>query len=327
MTSLTASSRSRPLKKWKPAISLSDCSTPSACGLPDNVTPYVADPIYLNGRFLPLAEAGISPLDRGFLYGDGVYEVIPVYSRKAFRIDEHLKRLQATLDGIKMANPLPAADWKAVILRLIEAAPWDDQSIYLQVTRGADDKRDHAFPPASVPSTAFAFASPLVTTPAEVRAKGVGAITVPDLRWSRCDLKVVSLLANVLARQQAVEVGCAEALLIRDGYVKEGAASNIFIVKDGVLLAPPKTHLMLPGITYDVILELAEQHQQPLVVRELSEAELRGADEVWMTSSTKEVLPIVTLDGQPVGSGTPGPLAAQMWQDYQDFKNSVMRQG
>jgi D-alanine transaminase len=289
--------------------------------------PYVADPVYLNGRFLPLAEAGISPLDRGFLYGDGVYEVIPVYSRKAFRIDEHLQRLQATLDGIKMANPLPASEWKAVILHLIEAAPWDDQSIYLQVTRGADDKRDHAFPSTSVPPTAFAFASPLITTPAEVRAKGVAAITVPDLRWSRCDLKVVSLLANVLARQQAVEQGCAEALLIRDGYVKEGAASNIFIVKDGVLLAPPKTHLMLPGITYDVILELAEQHQQPLVVREITETELRSADEVWMTSSTKEILAITTLDGQPVGSGQPGPYAEQMWQWYQDFKNTVMRKG
>jgi len=178
-----------------------------------------------------------------------------------------------------------------------------------------------------VPPTAFAFASPLVTTPAEVRAKGVAAITVPDLRWSRCDLKVVSLLANVLARQQAVEQGCAEALLIRDGFMKEGAASNIFIVKDGVLIAPPKTHLMLPGITYDVIIELAEQHKQPLVVREISEAELRAADEVWMTSSTKEILAIATLDGKPVGTGKPGPYAEQMWQWYQDFKNTVMRKG
>lgn len=291
------------------------------------MTPYVADPVYLNGRFLPLAEAGISPLDRGFLYGDGVYEVIPVYSRRAFRIDEHVKRLQATLDGIKLANPLTADGWKEVIGKLIETAPWDDQSIYLQVTRGADDKRDHAFPPASVPSTAFAFASPLVTTPAEVRAKGVAAITVPDLRWSRCDLKVISLLANVLARQQAIEQGCAEALLIRDGLMKEGAASNIFIVKDGVLLAPPKTHLMLPGITYDVILELAATHQQALEVREISETELRSADEVWMTSSTKEILAITTLDDEPVGTGQPGPFGEQMWQWYQDFKNTVMRKG
>lgn len=291
------------------------------------MTPYVADPVYLNGRFLPLAEAGISPLDRGFLYGDGVYEVIPVYSRRAFRIDEHLQRLQATLDGIQMANPLSTEAWQAVVHQLIASAPWDDQSIYLQVTRGADDKRDHAFPPASVSPTAFAFASPLVTTPAEVRAKGVAAITVPDLRWSRCDLKVVSLLANVLARQQAVDQGCAEALLIRDGLMKEGAASNIFIVKDGVLLAPPKTHLMLPGITYDVILELAAAHQQPLAVREISETELRAADEVWMTSSTKEILAITALDGKPIGNGQPGPYGERMWQWYQDFKNTVMRKG
>jgi len=291
------------------------------------MTPYVADPVYLNGQFLPLAEAGVSPLDRGFLYGDGVYEVIPVYSRRAFRIDEHLKRLQATLDGIKLANPLAADGWKEVIFQLIAAAPWDDQSIYLQVTRGADNKRDHAFPPATVPPTAFAFASPLLTTPADVRAKGVAAISVPDLRWSRCDLKVISLLANVLARQQAVEAGCAEALLIRDGWLKEGAASNIFVVKNGVLLAPPKTHLMLPGITYDVILELAVQHDQPLEVREISETELRTADEVWMTSSTKEILAITTLDGAPVGNGQPGPCGEQMWQWYQDFKNTIMRKG
>ena len=291
------------------------------------MTPYVADPVYLNGQFLPLADASISPLDRGFLYGDGVYELIPVYSRRAFRIDEHLIRLQATLDGIRLANPLSADGWKAVVLKLIETAPWEDQSIYLQVTRGADNKRDHAFPPASVPPTAFAFSSPLVTTPAEVRAKGVTAITVPDLRWSRCDLKVISLLANVLARQQAVEQGCAEALLIRDGFMKEGAASNIFIVKDGVLCAPPKTQLMLPGITYDIILELAEFHGQPVKIAEIEETELRAADEVWMTSSTKEILAITTLDGAPVGTGRPGPLAAQMWQWYQDFKNTVMRKG
>lgn len=291
------------------------------------MTASVADPVYLNGQFLPLAAAGISPLDRGFLYGDGVYEVIPVYSRLAFRIDEHLQRLQATLAGIRLANPLAVDAWKAVILRLIESAPWDDQSIYLQVTRGADDKRDHAFPPASVPPTVFAFASPLVTTPAAVRAQGVAAITVPDLRWARCDLKVVSLLANVLARQQAVEAGCAEALLIRDGLLKEGAASNIFVVKDGLLLAPPKTQLMLPGITYDVIIELAETHGQPLAIREITATELRAADEVWMTSSTKEILAITTLDQLPIGTGRPGPVGQRMWAWYQDFKNTVMRKG
>ena len=295
------------------------------------MTAFIAAPVFLNGKFLPLSEARVSPLDRAYLYGDGVYEIVPVYSRQAFRIDEHLNRLQKTLSGIKLASPLAVDEWKAVIFRLIESAPWEDQSIYLQVSRGADNKRDHAFPPASVPPGTFAFASPLISPSAELRASGVAAITVPDLRWSRCDLKVLSLLANVLARQEAVEQGCAEALLIRDGFLKEGAASNIFVVRDGTLLAPPKTHLMLPGITYDVILELAVSRGQPLEIREIAEAELRSADEVWMTSSTKEVLAITTLDGHPVGkgenAGKPGPLSQTMWQWYQDFKNTVMRKG
>ncbi len=295
------------------------------------MTPYVADPVYLNGCFLPLAEAGISPLDRGFLYGDGVYELIPVYSRRPFRLAEHLTRLQATLDGIRLANPLDSTRWAAVVERLIVEAPWDDQSIYLQVTRGVDNKRDHAFPPTGVPPTAFAFSSPLVTTPAAIRATGVAAITVADDRWAHCDLKVVSLLANILARQQAVDAGCAEALLIRDGCLKEGAASNIFVVKDGVLLAPPKTRFLLPGVTYDIVLELAASHGQPLEIREIQENELRNADEVWMTSSTKEILAITTLDGQPVGhgpnAGKPGPVGEKMWQWYQDFKNTIMRKG
>ncbi len=289
------------------------------------MTPCVADPVYFNGQFLPLTEAKISPLDRGFLYGDGVYEMIPVYSRRAFRLDEHLKRLEATLAGIKLGNPLDLAGWKAVVEKLIAAAPWEDQSIYLQVTRGADNKRDHAFPPATVAPTTFAFSSPMQAPSAELLAQGVAAITVPDQRWARCDLKVTSLLANILARQQAVDAGCAEALLIRDDYLKEGAASNIFVVKNGVLLAPPKTHLMLPGITYDVVLELAECHGQPLEIREINEIELRDADEVWMTSSTKEILAITTLDGQPVANGKPGPVGEKMWQWYQDFKNTVMR--
>ncbi len=291
------------------------------------MTPYVAEPVYFNGQFLPLAETHVSPLDRGFLYGDGVYEMIPVYSRQAFRVDEHLHRLAGTLAGIKLDNPLDLAGWKTVIEKLVAAAPREDQSIYLQVTRGADNKRDHAFPPASVAPTSFAFASPLLPPSAEMRAQGVAVITVPDLRWARCDLKVISLLANILARQQAVEAGCAEALLMRDGYLKEGAASNIFVVKNGVLLAPPKTHLMLPGITYDVVLELAERHGQPLKIGEIHETELRRADEVWMTSSTKEILAITTLDGQPVGNGRPGPVGEKMWQWYQDFKNTVMRKG
>ena len=285
---------------------------------------------YLNGEYLPLSEARISPLDRGFLFGDGAYEVIPVYSRQAFRIGEHLKRLQQTLDGIRLPNPHSNAEWAERIERIIATAPYADQSVYLQVTRGADDKRDHAFP-KDVPPTVFIFPSPLVTTPDAIRAKGVAAVTALDNRWLRCDLKVVALLANVVARQNAIDQGCAETIFLREGFMIEGAASNIFVVKNDLLLAPPKDHRMLPGVTYDVVLELAAKHGVPVEIREIDESELRAADEIWMTSSTKELLPITTLDGQPVGhgaaAGKPGPLAQQMHGWYQQFKNEVMRHG
>ncbi|MFC5301943.1 D-amino acid aminotransferase [Azospira restricta] len=281
---------------------------------------------YLNGDYLPLAEARVSPLDRGFLFGDGAYEVIPVYSRRPFRIGEHLRRLQQTLDGIRLVNPHTVDEWAERIARIVAAAPFADQSVYLQVTRGADTKRDHAFPKDVAP-TVFIFTAPLTTTPDSVRASGVAAVTAPDERWARCDLKVVALLANVLARQHAVDQGCAETILLRDGCMIEGAASNIFVVRGGVLLAPPKDRRMLPGITYDVVLELAAAHGVPYAVRDIAEAELRSADEVWMTSSTKEVLAITTLDGEPVGAGVPGPLAQRMHDWYQLFKDEVMRRG
>lgn len=279
---------------------------------------------YLNGQYLPLAEARISPLDRGFLFGDGAYEVIPVYSRRPFRIDEHLRRLQHTLDGIRLANPHGAAEWRERIDRVVADAQSEDQSVYIQVTRGADSKRDHAFP-QGVPPTVFIFSAPLVTTADAVREAGIAAVTALDNRWLRCDLKTVALLANVLLRQQAIDAGCVETLMLREGYLTEGAASNIFVVKDGVLLAPPKDHRMLPGITYDIVLELAARHGMPHTVREIAEAELRVADEIWMTSSTKEVLPITTLDGRPVGQGRPGPAARRMYDWYRAFRDEVMR--
>ncbi len=279
---------------------------------------------YLNGQYLPLAEARISPLDRGFLFGDGAYEVIPVYSRRPFRIDEHLRRLQHTLDGIRLANPHGAAEWRERIGRVVADAQSEDQSVYIQVTRGADSKRDHAFP-QGVPPTVFIFSAPLVTTADAVREAGIAAVTALDNRWLRCDLKTVALLANVLLRQQAIDAGCVETLMLREGYLTEGAASNIFVVKDGVLLAPPKDHRMLPGITYDIVLELAARHGMPHAVREIAEAELRVADEIWMTSSTKEVLPITTLDGRPVGQGRPGPAARRMYDWYRAFRDEVMR--
>lgn len=280
--------------------------------------------VYLNGQFLPLAEAKISPLDRGFLFGDGAYEVIPVYSRHAFRIDEHLNRLQRTLDGIRLDNPHAVGEWRALVEHVIAANNFDDQSVYIQVTRGADDKRDQAFP-AGVQPTVFIFTAPLVTPTAVQRETGIAVVSALDNRWLRCDLKTVALLANVLLRQQAIDAGCVETIMLRDGYLTEGAASNIFAVKDGVLLAPPKDHRMLPGITYDVVLELAASHGMPYEVREIAESEVRAADELWMTSSTKEVLPITLLDGKPVGTGRPGPAAEQMYAWYCAFRDEVMR--
>jgi D-alanine transaminase len=249
--------------------------------------------------------------------------MVPVYGRHPFRLHEHLRRLQASLDAIRLANPYPVEIWRERVLQLIASQAFADQSLYIQVTRGVAP-RDHAFPSGAVPSV-FMMAQPLVTASPEQKAAGVCAITAPDVRWLRCSIKAVSLLANVLARQQAVDAGCAETILLRDGFLTEGAASNIFVVRNGVLLTPPPSHLMLTGITYDVVLELAAANGIAHEVREISEAEVRTADELWMTSSTKEIMAIVQLDGQPVGSGVPGPLAQRMDALYQAFKQQVMR--
>jgi D-alanine transaminase len=283
---------------------------------------------YLNGRFQPLAEAAVSPMDRGFLFGDGVYEVIPVYSRRPFRMAEHLGRLQRSLEAIRLANPLAPDAWRALVERLIAAAEWDDQSVYLQVTRGPMAVRNHAFP-ATVTPTVFGLVEALVTPPPAQVEQGVTAVSAADFRWLRCNVKATSLLANCLLRQMAFDAGCAETLMFRDGILSEGAASNIFVVTDGVLRAPQKNHLMLTGITYDVVLELAAKHGLPTEVCDICDAEVRAADELWLSSSTREVLPIVELDGKKVGSGgtagTPGPVFKQMYGWYQDFKRQVMR--
>jgi len=284
--------------------------------------------VYLNGQFLPLAEAKVSVLDRGFVFGDGVYELVPVYSGKPFRLDAHLRRLQFSLDGIRLANPHSVGEWRERILQLIAQQDFADQSVYIQVTRGTPAEgqplRDHAFP-SDVSPTVFMFAQPLVTASPAQKAAGVCAVSAADNRWLRCNIKAISLLANLLLRQQAVDAGCAETVMLRDGFLTEGAASNIFVVKDGVLRAPPPSSLMLTGITYDVVLELAAAHDIPHEVRAITEAEVRGADELWMTSSTKEIMAIVALDGVPVGAGVPGPLARRMDALYQTFKQQVMR--
>ncbi|MBU1426035.1 MAG: D-amino acid aminotransferase [Gammaproteobacteria bacterium] len=281
--------------------------------------------IYLNGAFMPIEEARVPVLDRGFIFGDGVYEVIPVYSRRPFRLAEHLKRLQHSLDGIKLPNPHSEAEWTDILNELIQRNEPEDQYLYLHITRGVA-RRDHAFPNPPVPPTVFALSNPLTTPSAEQLQHGIDCITVVDNRWLRCDIKSIALLPNVLLRQAAVDAGCAEAILIRDdAFLTEGAASNIFVVKNDKLLAPPKDNFMLPGITYDVILELAAANGIPYEVRRVTKAEVLSADELLLTSSTREVLAITTLDGKPVGDGKPGTMFTRLYPLYQTFKREVMR--
>jgi len=284
----------------------------------------MSDTAYLNGEFLPLAEARIPVLDRGFIFGDGVYEVIPVYSRRPFRLPEHLRRLQRSLDAIRLGNPMTDSDWTRLVNDLVARHAGEDQSVYLQVTRGVA-KRDHAFPSATKP-TVFMMSSPLVTPPREQVEQGVPCITATDYRWLKCDVKSVSLLANCLLRQLAAEAGAVEVVLFRDGCLTEASASNVFVVRNGKLLGPPKNHLILPGITYDVVLELAAAKGIAVELRAIPEQEVRSADELWVTSSSKEVLAVATLDGKAVGGGRPGPVFRTLHQAFQEFKRKVMRQ-
>ena len=274
--------------------------------------------VYLNGEFLPLSQARISVLDRGFIFGDGVYEVIPVYARRPFRLTQHLRRLQYSLDGIRLANPHAQAQWARLIEELIARCPQRDQSLYLQVTRGVA-KRDHAFP-LNTPPTVFMMTNALSVPSPEMVENGVSAVSAEDNRWLRCDIKSTALLGNVLMRQLAVDAGAAETIMFRDGQLTEGAASNIFVVRGGILMTPPNSHLVLPGTTYDVILELARNAGMPCEVRALSRQEVESADEVWLTSATREVLAIARLDGKAVGSGRPGPVFKRMHALFAAFK-------
>jgi D-alanine transaminase len=281
--------------------------------------------VFLNGEFLPLEEAKVPVLDRGFIFGDGVYELVPVYSRVAFRLDEHLARLERSLAETKIRNPYGRREWRELVYRLVDAQPFDDQGVYFQVTRGVA-KRDHSFPKDAAP-TVFMMSNPLVTPPKEVVQKGAAAVSAQDNRWLRCDIKSISLIGNCLLRQLSAETGGVETILFREGKLTEASASNVFIVKRGVIVSPPKTNLILPGITYDVVLELARANGLPLELREVAESEVRAADEIWVSSSSKEVLAVTTLDGAKVGDGRPGPVFARVYQLYQDFKHKVMRAG
>jgi D-alanine transaminase len=281
--------------------------------------------VFLNGKFLPAGEAKVSALDRGFIFGDGVYELVPVYSRVPFRLKEHLARLERSLAEVAIRNPHSREQWRDLIFKLIDAQAFDDQGVYFQVTRGVA-KRDHAFPKAAEP-TVFMMSNPLVAPPAAQVEAGGAAVSAQDNRWLRCDIKSISLIGNVLLRQISAEASAAETILFRDGRLTEASSSNVFIVRGGVIQSPPKSNLILPGITYDVVLELARDNQMPLELADIGEKDVRSADEIWVTSSSKEVFPIVSLDGASVGDGRPGPVFRRMHRLYQEFKQKVMRAG
>jgi len=279
--------------------------------------------VFLNGKFMPIEEAKVPVLDRGFIFGDGIYELVPVYSRAPFRLEGHLARMERSLSEVKIANPYTRAEWTRIIEQVIEKQSFDDQGVYWQITRGVA-KRDHAFP-KNVQPTVFMMSNPLVNPSREIVENGGKAVTAPDFRWHRCDLKTISLIGNCMLRQLSAEEGAVETILFRDGKLTEASASNAYTVKNGVIATPPKDNLILPGITLDVVFDIVKRGNLPIEVREISEAEVFGADEVWVSSSSKEIVAIVDLDGKTIGAGKPGPVFRKAWQLYQDFKNEVMR--
>jgi len=281
--------------------------------------------VYLNGQYLPIEQAQVSVLDRGFLFGDGVYEVIPAYGGHLLRLPQHLQRLQNSLDAIQLVNPLSKDEWTEILQTLLTKNQGQDQSVYLQVTRGVAEQRDHSFPDAIKP-TVFVMANLLPAQSKDELAKGVAAITVDDIRWRACHIKAIALLANTLLRQQATAAGAAEAILIRDGLVTEGASSNVFIVKDHVLLTPPVGPTLLTGVTRDLILEQAKLNGIDCAERDIAEGELTQADEIWLSSSTREILPVISLNGDAVGNGQSGPIWNRMIDIFQQYKD-VLRTG
>jgi D-alanine transaminase len=278
---------------------------------------------HFNGKLLPLDEISISPLDRGFIFGDGVYEVIPVYDGTPLHAREHFERLQRSMDEIQLRNPHTGDEWIACTQALLAHHP-GNQSVYIQVTRGAPKKRDHVIPKDLQP-TVFMMCYPLSSPSREAVERGVACVTSPDFRWEKCHIKSTSLLGNVLARQISADAGATETILLRDGMLTEASASNVFVVKDGGVAAPPRDNHILLGITYDLLARLAADGALKLDIRPVSEAQLRNADEVWLSSSTKEVLAVTTLDGKPVGTGKPGPVFRRMHSLYQDYKSKLRK--
>ncbi len=274
--------------------------------------------VYLNGQWMPLSEARIPVLDRGFIFGDGIYEVVPVYGGKPFRLTQHLQRMTRSLAAIGMDNPLDDKGWRELIGDLVGRHSWTDQFVYMQITRGVA-RRDHAFPKGATP-TVFAMTSEFIAPSEAQRSQGVAAICAADERWLHCDIKSVSLLGNVLAKQAAVEAGAAECLMFRDGILTEGSSSNIWVVRDGRVLGSPVNHLVLEGIRVGLLGELCKASGIDWELRRITREEVLSADELMLTSATREVLPITRLDGAPVGAGKPGPVYHRLFEAYQAAK-------
>lgn len=277
---------------------------------------------YLNGQFMPASEVQISPLDRGFLFGDGVYEVIPVYSGHPFQVEKHIERLNQSLQNIRMLPPLSMSEWKALFTTLIEKNGSGDQSLYCQVTRGVDTHRDHQFP-KQVSPTLFVISYPKPRLSKEVQSKGIKATAVTDIRWKYCHIKTTSRLAYVLMLQEAKEAGFDEAIIVNNGFALEGATSNLFIVRHGVIITPPKSHQILSGTTRDCLLTLAEKNRIPYREAKITERELLKADEIWVTGSVRRIQPVIEFNGVTVGQGKAGPVWEKIWDLYEEDINRV----
>jgi D-alanine transaminase len=277
---------------------------------------------HLNGQQLPLTEARISPLDRSFLFGDGIYEVMPVHGGRLFRPQSHFDRLARSATAIRLRNPHSAAVWLALLQRLVEANGGGEQYVYLQLSRGAEHGRNHA-PLPDIAPTVFAYCSPWPAVAASTLEKGLACITAEDTRWSRCDIKSVSLLANVLLRQLAVDANASETILLRDGQLVEGSASSVHVVRNGSLITPPNSTRLLPGTSRSVVEELADNLGIARRDAPITEGELRSADEIWLAAATREVQPVTLLDGAQVGSGRPGPLWRKIYDAWQQLKRAV----
>lgn len=278
--------------------------------------------VFLNGEFMPIEDAKISPLDRGFIFGDGVYEVVPFYNGRGLRLHEHLVRLQKSMDALYLTNPYSLETWKAHMTALVEKNGGGNVGVYLQMTRGVA-KRDFP-PPMGITPTVFMMVNPLATPKPEIYLNGISCVTLDDSRWLRCQVKSTALLGAVLLKHEASMEGGDDAVMFRDGYLTESTASNIAIVKNGVILCPPMDNLILGGITYVLMMELAEKNKLPIEVRRVSRGEVLSADEIWILSSTKEVCPITKLDGKPVGDGKPGGVFKKMRQLFDDYKRDLI---